>query len=229
MVKLLNSGAISQGAPLSSKHSGTLVRDVPLLLDGVSSRFKGGRLYVHGTDIVAWLDSWIQHVAIGGQLAAIEFKKPLTHRGILVLLQDDSLWDLETIAATGHFYIAGASFPFFVFPSPMRITQEDAFDEDALMAQVHMEDEATVSLIATDTATLMEHVSSAMKVLCAATLPKYGSAWWFVRCKLLAALPRGFTKIQLKRVRVLAGSMVVAELTVDDTPLGRVSYVARKP
>ncbi|MCC5975860.1 MAG: hypothetical protein JJT81_17680 [Rubellimicrobium sp.] len=199
------------------------------LLEGDAASFKGGRAYVHATDLIPALD------ALGGTLPRapilhqVDFHSPLTNRGVVHVATDLDLPSRLDVSATGRFTDAdGVDHPFVVFPSPLPILHATRlFDEEGLWPACALDEAAgQVSAAMYDGLTLPEQMSSMMKLLCKTLLPRQGR-WWFVRLTKPAPLPAQVARLILTKRRIIAERMVSADITTEAGALGRIDFVGK--
>ena len=101
-----------------------------ILFSGSASSFKGGRNYVHATDTLAFVDSCAATYSADLTVAKIEFLRPLTTRGVLVIDPRPNQVENNQLHAKGVLGQFGeAKVPFIVFASPISVDlTQRAFD-----------------------------------------------------------------------------------------------------
>jgi hypothetical protein len=148
-------------------------------------------------------------------LSKIDLLNPLTTCGIFHVETGLELPDKAGLSAVGHLTDAtGALHPFVVFPSPFPITSDDRlFDEECIWSACDIDrDKARVSVRLTCRLSLVESMSSMMKLLCQTVLPRQ-ERWWFVRMTKLTALPDQVDWLILQKQRVIADRLVCADVS----------------
>lgn len=199
------------------------------LLGGDAASFKGGRAYVHATDLIPALD------ALGGRLPGhpvlrqVDFHAPLTTRGVVHVATDLDLPARAEVNATGRFTDAdGTDHALVVFPSPLPIPPATrTFDEEGFWPACRLDAQAgQVSADMSDGLSLPEQMSSMMKLLCKTLLPRQGR-WWFVRLTKPAPLPARVAWLTLTKRRIIADRMVSADITTESGALGSIDFVGK--
>jgi hypothetical protein len=196
------------------------------LFDGTTAVLKGGRSYIHATDIVPFLDVCAAETYGNCHLSQVEFHSPLTKVGALMIgMLPDSV-SRENVAATGQMQVVDSkSVSFCVFPTPLELTNKRPFDENILIKSCLVADGGEhCGMDDTGVGSLMEHLSSAMKALCQTALPHH-KRWWFVRFEKSAGLPMNFQYFKLTRTRVVLSRMVTASLSIDGVGFGTITFV----
>lgn len=193
------------------------------LLDGIAARFKGGRTYVHGSDIVEYLDVWAAN-DLNAYLAKIEFRHPLEQLGVLQFADEPGELELEAASAQGSLQQGDSLLHFAIFPTDQPISASGAFDENALINETRLDPQGSALLPHTDGASATEHASSAMKAFSRMLLPHH-KRWWFARCQLDKNLPNSFEVLELELKRVMAKALVRAELRFDNKTCGELVFV----
>ncbi|MEP3635842.1 MAG: hypothetical protein ABJN14_01095 [Paracoccaceae bacterium] len=195
----------------------------PVLLDGIAARFKGGRTYVHGSDIIEYLDRCAAN-DLNAYLAKIEFRHPLERHGVLQFAAEQSELELETASAHGSLQQGVDLLHFVILPTDQPISAFGAFDENALINETRFDLPGSALLRHIDGASATEHASSAMKALSRMLLPQH-EKWWFARCQLDRSLPNSFEVLELVLKRVMAKALVKAELRFDNVNCGELAFV----
>lgn len=197
------------------------------LLRGDAASFKGGRDYVHATDLIPALEAVAAELPEAPVLTSVEFHAALRTRAVLHVetAMEPPLRTATT--ATGTFKgDDGTAHPFLVFPSPLPISSTARpFDEESLWARCQIDAEARfVRAAPTAALSVPEHISSMMKLLCRTQLPQYGH-WWFVRLTKAKPLPDRVTQLTIAVRRVIAERMVSADITTEAGRLGQIDFV----
>lgn len=198
-----------------------------MLFSGDAASFKGGRSYVHGTDILPFIDACASVCDKGTAVSKIEFFTPLTTRGVLVINPSPYQLDKDRLNASGLIRLVdGSDVPFIVFSSPIAVDSEmRPFEEEALWkaAQVSNNKES-VNADRCANLTTAEHMSSLMKLLCQSLLSHH-HRWWFVRLQKETKLPETFSNIEINCKRIIAKSMVSAGISFDGVYFGSIDFV----
>ena len=198
------------------------------LLAGEGASFKGGRKYVHGTDIVTSLDNFALKKGSRFFLEKIEFHVPLVTVGVILMGDTTAVSDKVQISASGILSAphlrSGLSFR--IFPSPLKITNDKrAFDEIMLVQQATISDDCkSISSACQKNFSTVEHLSSLMKVMCKMLCPIYQN-WWVVRLRKHAHLPVVSENIELRLRRIIAQRLVSAEILVNDQSYGEIDFI----
>lgn len=197
------------------------------MLDGNSASFKGGRDYVHATDIIPELEAFGRDQFDGAVLERIEFHSPLRRRGLLLFLGRSDEFEKTDATATGSFLRGdGGPVHFLICSTPLQITDRDrTFDEKALAETAELGiDGAGLKMPSDGRHSMMEHISASMKRLCQAAVPNC-RRWWFARLTKEKLLPAEFQEIELRLKRVTLGRFVAAEITIDQRSCGQIEFV----
>lgn len=194
----------------------------PVLLDGIAARFKGGRSYVHGSDVIEFLDAWALETC-GGHPSKVEFRRPLEVQGVLVVDSDRFGCTLKDATINGTIQTEADPINFLIVPTSYPIERLSAFDEQVLIENTNVHQEGAASLTFSQGASVTEHATSAMKALCHTLLPQH-KKWWFARCKLDGNIPASFDQLELVLKRTMAKTLVTAELRLDDVRRGELVF-----
>lgn len=203
-----------------------MAADTTALLGEPANSFKGGRRYVHGTDILAALEGANRPAEADAHVSRIEFVQPLEARGCVHFGADAGQAVKTRACAVGEMDDGqGARTPFVVFTSPLPVTgAEREFDEASLLGACRTTGGGGVSLAAAGDCSFYEQVSSAMKALCRHHAPGH-ERWWFARFIKEAPAPKAHTRLELSVERIVAGRLVSALVKVDGVRLGRIDFV----
>lgn len=201
------------------------------LLEGDAASFKGGRGYVHGTDLVNALDAVGQSLPGRPVLERVEFVQPLQSRGCLHIGPLAPGAPKRSLSAVGRFAdAAGRHEPFIIFPTPLPVDDTGrGFDEDSVWRHCTL-DAGTGTLVLSPGSALnfAEQLSSAMKRLCQGVLPQHES-WWFVRLAKASPLPEPGETVELAIERITAERLVSASIKVGGAPFGKIDFVGGRP
>jgi hypothetical protein len=197
------------------------------LFSGDAASFKGRRSYVHGTDILPFIDDFVAARDKRETVTNIEFSAPLRTRGVLVINPDANEINKGELNVSGTIGAPGAAdVPFIAFSTPIAINPEiRPFEEEGLWIGARLSD-AKDSVAAGHWAqlTTAEHLSSLMKLLCQNLLPQH-RRWWFVRLKKATMLPDTFATVEITCKRIVAKSMVSADISFDGSRFGSIDFV----
>jgi hypothetical protein len=199
----------------------------PLLdwLDGDANCLKGGRTYVHGTDILPA----IERIAVAKgylHVPSIEFHNQLVRVGVVFTGKSRDTLDPATIASTGFLALpGGGTVPFTVMASPVPIAGRRGFDETAILARSRFDPQNSHCSVSLDGHhSLMEHVSSAMKNLCQHLSPDT-ARWWFVRFRKDRPLPEKASQAVVRLKRNTLGKFIAASVEADGEALGTIEFM----
>lgn len=196
-------------------------------ISGNAASFKGGRRYVHASDLIPALDVIARRLSGAPVLTRIEFHNPLTSWGIFHLETGLELPDSKAFSATGQLTDSkGCSHPFVVFPSPFSISDDArSFDEESLWSNCDVDHDATrVTARLSTRLSLAESISSMMKLLCRTALPQQ-ERWWFVRMSKSTPLPDEVEWLSLRRQRIVADRLVYADISGPTGNICRVEFM----
>jgi hypothetical protein len=198
------------------------------LLAGEGASFKGGRKYVHGSDIVTSLDNFAVKKCSDFFLEKIEFHVPLVTVGVILTGDTSAVSDKVQISASGILNAPHlkSELSFRIFPSPLKITNDKrAFDEIMLVQQATISDDyKIISSAYQKNFSTVEHLSSLMKVMCKMLFPIYQN-WWFVRLRKHAYLPIVSENIELRVRRIIAQRLVSADILVNEQSYGEIDFI----
>lgn len=206
------------------------VRDFTLMLDGPAAAFKGGRDYVHGSDIAAFAARAAAETPGLMALRRIEFHHPLVSRGILHADPQLKKGAGAEFSATGSFKSSdGGDVPFVIFPAPLPVLWNDRpFDEEGLWSHCEIDtDERSVQAALSPALSFEEHLTSMMKRLCQAVAPAF-QKWWFVRLTRAGDTPEADAALELRVRRLTADRFVTAEILVNRQAWGTIEFIGRK-
>ena len=107
-------------------------------LSGNAASFKGGRKYVHASDLIPALDAMSSRVPGAPVLTKVELHTPLRSCGIFHVETGLDLPKSNTLSAAGQLTDStGCSHPFMVFPSPLPVSNVcRPFDEESFWEAV---------------------------------------------------------------------------------------------
>ena len=197
------------------------------LLDNNANTYKGGRDYIHGTDIVPYLETHAQTLAKNCTLNQIEFHKPLRSQGILVIHENLVTPNKKLVNASGYFKAPDTDkFPFVIFSTPFPVDPEmREFNEKTIWSKCTVNTHTKSVDMITDTQfSFMEYISSMMKLLCQTLAPTYES-WWFVQMKKTKDLPVTFKNLTILTNRITANKYYSAHIIVDDSLIGSIDFI----
>lgn len=198
------------------------------LLAGDAATFKGGRQYVHGTDIVTELDSIMQKINGDFFLEKIEFHSPLTTVGVVLIGVNNTLSEKMQISASGMLNNPNlkSKMAFCIFPSPLKVVNDKrAFDEATLTNKAILRiDHKSIKSSYQKNFNAAEHSSSLMKIMCKNLFPSFKS-WWFVRLTKKGCMPETFENIEIKCKRIIAQRLVTAEILVNEQKFGEIDFL----
>lgn len=139
-----------------------------------ATSYKGGRSYIHGSDIVEEIESLL--ASEKASIEEITFLNPLLVPGMVVLTQ---CIDRKNAVAVGKINTAGGQTFFRVETGGISLQPERAYDENSIVVKKTVEDEFSVTL---QNNTTMEHLLRGVKY---ASDEKAGQPmkWWFARMK----------------------------------------------
>ncbi|WP_300541230.1 hypothetical protein [Maricaulis sp.] len=200
------------------------------MLDGSAAAFKGGRDYVHGSDIATFAVGTATETPGLAALRRIEFHRPLVSRGVLFAEPQLAKGASAEFCATGSFSMGdGGELPFAIFPAPLPVLRTDLpFDEGALWPQCEVDAGAqSVRTQQIHTLTFEEHLTSMMKLLCRTVAPTFGK-WWFVRLTRNGETPPAGTELELRVRRLTADRFVAASILAGGKPWGGIEFIGRQ-
>lgn len=200
------------------------------MLAGGAASFKGGRTYVHGTDVLPFVESCAAVQALGAAVESIEFHTPLATRGVLVIDPPYLPSGNQGLNAHGMLLTTeGVYLPFVIFASPIAVDPiERTFDEASIWSDVlSSEDGSCLRVGRSSLLSAAEHLSSLMKFLCSTLLPQH-KRWWFVRLKKNCTLPLNFSAIEIRHRRTIARRMVLADFSFDGVRSGQIEFVGAR-
>ena len=189
--------------------------------------YKGGRSYVHGTDIIPAIEKIAGETSERLFLSKISFHRPLINEGLLLVGTNliDTV-DKEQVSGSGKLISQnGLEKDFLLIDSPIPIVDFRPFNEDKLYCEFGKQENVENTLVKlNETFTLMEHISIGMKRFCEYLAPQH-SRWWFANFEKQQKLPESFQELKIVRKRITLGRFISASILVDGTELGQCDFV----
>lgn len=199
-------------------------------LEGPAASFKGGRSYVHASDLIPALDAMVASLSVAAVLTKIELHTPLRTRGIVHIETGLELPSKIELSATGEITDGPGQFhPFVVFPSPLPISSTSRnFEEEEIWPDCDIDyDEARVFAHLQSQLSVLEAASSMMKLLCKTFLP-HQERWWFVRMTKSTILPLEVDWMSLQVQRIIAERLVQADVIGSKGHIGQIDFMGGK-
>lgn len=195
------------------------------LLGGPAAAFKGSRKYVHGTDVIPSIDLWCSTARPGFYMSAIDFHARLTRIGVLSIDSEFGKPIKSDCCATGTLAnAAGSNVTFSIFASPYPISHRREFAEEQLIKVVRVGAPSDRCELAINPQfTLLEHISTTMKVLCRRMLPQH-KHWWFVRFRKSTPLPQRFSHVAIVFSKGTLDRFITSAVIVDGAQLGEIVF-----
>lgn len=198
-------------------------------LSGVAASFKGGRRYVHATDLIVWLDAFAADLGDASVVKKVEFHQQLSTIGKLEVAQPLSAEEKKAASVTGILANQSGIRRFAIFPTDNVIADHDRdYAEEKAWDNCKIDPKGEwISLRPVDSLTTAENLSSAMKRLCTQAMPAR-KRWWFVRLAKDGPLPSTAGTITLKDPRITAGRFVSSKILIDDEEIGRIDFLGHE-
>jgi hypothetical protein len=202
----------------------SLTYDLPktTLLGGAALSSKGGRNYIHGSDIVPECATWL--LEQGYSLNSIDFVNPLTTIGCICLVPEDVETDRDLVVAQGTATKDETSRQFAVFSTPFHRWPDRAYDEASI--NINIGEEST-RVLPTPGFTTTERVVAGMKSASQAAVPER-SRWWFARLSDVNMTPQNIaenSEIEIVIDKVVVSRFVRASVFIDAKPFAAIDFV----
>lgn len=190
--------------------------------NGLASSFKGGRQYIHGSDIIEEIETIFKND--NGLITEITFLEPLQTIGRIVLTPT---LDKREAKATGILTLEKRFTHFRVEETNNVLNDERPYDEDAIPVEKISETEYAVTITKRTT---MEHVLCGVKYASMDINPNQ-SGWWFARMRdKNIPVPDISTvdSIMISQRRNVAGKMIQCAVDINNTPFAVIEFVGKK-
>lgn len=182
-------------------------------------RFKGGRDYIHGSDIFDALDAWFEES--GQRVQELSFRH--FSRNHLACVFDDPRDDITVEGKSVD--EKGKQDPFWLVETPETVTERYSFDEEAITGHADIEGD-TIEANATEGYSVIEQIIALTKALNYARTPDVDGKWVFGQLRLRAALPKEVACYRIRQKILLAGCFSVQEILLDGRAAGQIRFIS---
>ncbi|MGB3500419.1 MAG: hypothetical protein WBA44_02270 [Mesorhizobium sp.] len=190
----------------------------------LSFRFKGSRVYVHGTDMFNAING-IMADGNDGYVSDLSFRRPARKN---CELHFDKV-EMDMCVATGRVrQLSGAEVPFWITEGDSEVQGRVEYDEDLIVTNAAFDD-ASVRLDQPTRFTLIEEIVALTKALSYRLGPDVDGKWLFGQLKLDAPFPSLYTTREIRRQSFIGNRYSSNEILIDAKPVGQIRFIVGKP
>lgn len=191
---------------------------------------RGGRSYVHGTDIVQQIMEWIksENTREPRYLSGISF---FSSTGNQLL----ATFDTSNFAgkATGSFLISSEvtsnKIEGYLIDTGVPATSKLPYDEEDILKFTEFSPSGSTALVRFHSGYLpIQGIVAATKTICLAASPT-GGKWLFGSLALNKPLPSSIRSLNLALEKIVMDRLAVVALDIDDIPIGTIRFIKEVP
>lgn len=187
--------------------------------------YKGGRSYLHGSDIFHALNEWALECQGGtAYVARLSFRQ-LARTSCAVSTEPPK----AGLMGEGLLNVSGVEVPFWVVETGGAVQRRYAYDEEKVVAPLILDIAARQAVLPIETATPIEEIIAVTKRLNNEVAPLVDGKWLFGQLQLNGPLLRGGGDLKIVMRSLLASRFSINEIYYGNRLVGNIRFVVGHP